>query len=153
MIEGLGLDGVGELGTNTAKGLVLLDEHGAFILKREGDSLMILFRDPGRALDCAVEMQAACQRFSRDKAPEDKVILCLGLSHGPVLRIGSNEAFGEAVNSASKLGEDTAEPHEILVTEEFVDACGGSLSWPLEPIDFVPPGSKGASRVVYDLAG
>lgn len=127
----------------------ILEDHGAFILKREGDSLMILFHDPRQSLDCALAMQRACQAFSADKPDEDKVILGLGLSHGKILRLGSNEAYGEAVNSASKLGEDTAGPNDVLVTDEFIASLGPEHGLELEPIDFVPPGSTGAFKVVY----
>lgn len=128
----------------------ILERNGGFVIKREGDSLMILFRDPVSALECAIEMQQACQSLSHERPDEEKVILCLGLSHGRILRLGTEEVYGEAVNSASKLGEDTAGHHEILVTKEFVEACGGDCGNGLEPIDYVPPGSRGAYRVVYD---
>ena len=130
----------------------IIHQHNGFLIKREGDSLMLLFRQPGDALACALDMQRACQRYSATKPGEDKVILCLGMSHGRILRLGSNEVFGAAVNSASKLGEDTAGPNEILVTEEFVEAMEGGISMQLELIDYEPPGSKRAYRVTYDKA-
>lgn len=130
----------------------ILGEHNAFIIKREGDSLMILFHNPKNALDAAIAMQNACQTYSLSKPPEEKVILCLGISHGRILRLGSNEVFGNAVNSASKLGEDTAGPHEILVTNDFVDAYDGDLELNLEAIDFKPPGSDRAYLVKYPHA-
>lgn len=130
----------------------ILHEHNAFIIKREGDSLMILFHNPKNALDAAIAMQQASQSYSLSKPSEDKVILCLGLSHGHILRLGSNEVFGNAVNSASKLGEDTAGPHEILVTNDFVDAYQGSVQLELERIEFKPPGSDTAYRVRYPNA-
>ncbi len=130
----------------------ILGEHNAFIIKREGDSLMILFHKPKDALNAAVAMQNAAQTFSLSRPPEDKVILCLGISHGRILRLGSNEVFGNAVNSASKLGEDTAGPHDILVTNDFVDAYDGDLELDLERIDFKPPGSDVAYRLGYQHA-
>jgi len=131
----------------------ILGEHNAFIIKREGDSLMILFHNPKSALNAAIAMQQASQTYSLSKPPEDKVILCLGMSHGRILRLGSKEIFGNAVNAASKLGEDTAGPHDILVTNDFVDAYDGDLKLDLERIDFKPPGSDAAFRVKYPHAG
>jgi len=130
----------------------ILHDHNAFIIKREGDSLMILFHNPKNALDAAIAMQQASQAYSLSKPPEDKVTLCLGMSHGHILRLGSNEIFGNAVNSASKLGEDTAGPHEILVTNDFVDAYDGDMQLQLERIEFKPPGSAAAFRVAYPHA-
>ena len=37
-----------------------------------GEDWTVMFRNPREALACALDMQAACQRYSRDKAPEDK---------------------------------------------------------------------------------
>jgi len=130
----------------------ILHEYNAFIIKREGDSLMILFHNPRNALGAAIAMQQACQKYSFSKPPEEKVILCLGISHGRILRLGSNEVFGNAVNSASKLGEDTAGPHEVLVTNDFVDAYDGDMALELEPIEFKPPGSDAAFLVKYPHA-
>jgi adenylate cyclase len=125
----------------------ILEAHGAFIVKREGDSLLILFRDPVRALACGEAMQAATVVYNQDKAAENHVILSLGLSYGRILRIGATDVFGNAVNAASKLGEDTAGPGEILVSEDFRAACADACAGRLEPIDFVPPGSSAAYRL------
>ncbi len=130
----------------------ILNEHNAFIIKREGDSLMILFHKPKDALAAAIDMQRAAQQFSLSRPDEEKVILCLGISHGRILRLGSNEIFGNAVNSASKLGEDTAGPHEILVTNDFIDAYDGEGTLDVEQIAFKPPGSDKAFFVKYQHA-
>ena len=94
-------------------------------------------------------MQAACTRYNENRPPEEHVLLGLGLSSGTVLRIAGDDVFGEAVNSASKLREDTSGPWDILVTQEFVDHCEGLDAESLDPIDFIPPGSKGAYKVIY----
>lgn len=126
----------------------LLRAHGGFVLKREGDSLLVLFRNPRQALACARAMQAASRRYSLGKPEEDKVILGVGLSHGLILRLGATEVYGAAVNAASKLGEDTAGQYEILLTEEFREACGDPFPGQLRPLEFIPPGSRGAFRLV-----
>lgn len=125
----------------------ILDAHGAFIVKREGDSLLILFRDPARALTCAEAMQNVTSEYNRDKETQNHVLLCVGLSYGRILRVGDADVFGNAVNAASKLGEDTAEPGEILVSEDFRLAAPDTCDGRLEEIDFVPPGSSKAYRI------
>ncbi|MBI3268169.1 MAG: hypothetical protein HYZ53_04045 [Planctomycetes bacterium] len=45
----------------------------------------------------------------------------IGLGYGPVIDL-DDDLWGNAVNTASKLGEDTSEPGEILITEEFYAA-------------------------------
>jgi class 3 adenylate cyclase len=91
-------------------------------------------------------MQQSLVEYNRDKSEEEQILLCVGIGYGRVLRIGDVDVFGHEVNSASKLGEDTAKAYEILVTpavrEEFkessdfrFDATEGShfaLHWRLE---------------------
>ena len=43
--------------------------------------------------------------------------VCIGIGFGEVLDAGHEGCFGNEVNVASKLGEDTAEPGEILLTQ------------------------------------
>jgi adenylate cyclase len=100
----------------------IVDEFDGILLKIEGDSMMILFRNPGKALKAVASMQSACVNYNLDKAEEERVLLCAGIGYGRVLRIGDSDVFGKEVNAASKLGEDTAKAGEILVTESVVQA-------------------------------
>lgn len=127
----------------------VIDRHGGFLLKVEGDSLMVIFRNVDEALACAIEMQHITRRYNVGRAPEDKVLLCVGLGYGDVLRIAEDDVFGAEVNAASKLGEDTAKEGEILVTGAVRDAAHLPAGGSFEPIDFVPPGANAAYRVLY----
>lgn len=94
----------------------IIAQHGGLLLKTEADSMLVLFSSAPSALRCAVAMQRACQALCEGRAPEDQVLLCIGLGHGRLLKIGDADVFGHEVNLASKLGEDTAKAHEILAT-------------------------------------
>lgn len=96
--------------------LPIVEEHDGLLIKTEGDSFLLLFRRPARALECAVRMQAACEQYNQGRRPEQQVLLCIGIGYGRVLRIGDQDVWGREVNLASKLGEDTAKAWEILVT-------------------------------------
>jgi class 3 adenylate cyclase len=129
----------------------LVEQHAGIVLKVEGDSLLVIFRNPQRALDCAIAMQQATQAYNQDKADTDKIWLCAGLGFGRVLRIGNEDVFGAQVNAASKLGEDTAEGGEILLTQAVYEAvgdlCKGQIGFEL--LDYEPPGADRAYRVIY----
>lgn len=127
-----------------------IDAHDGFLLKTEGDSMLVIFRNVAKAIGCAVDMQRATREYNGDKSEEEQIHLCAGLGHGPVLRIGDHDVFGAQVNAASKLGEDTAEAGEILVTES-VRASAESMELSFEPIDARPPGAEAAYRLVYAL--
>ncbi len=101
-----------------------IDENDGVLLKTEGDSMLVIFRNSAKALVCAIEMQRTVFYYNKGKQKEDEILLCIGIGYGKVLRIGDNDVFGEEVNSSAKLGEDTAKAWEILVTESVVKSAG-----------------------------
>ncbi len=128
----------------------IIDDHQGFLLKVEGDSLMVLFRRPESALQCAIEMQHACQRINKRRTKEEAILLCVGLGYGDVLRVGEHEVFGAEVNAASKLGEDTADSNEILVTGAIEEACRDTAGLGFESIPSLRiPGAESVFRVQY----
>jgi class 3 adenylate cyclase len=67
------------------------------------------------------------------------------------LRIGDRDVFGREVNAARKLGEDTAEANEILVTEAVRDAAGEIPGVSFEETDITVPGSAKNYHVRYSF--
>jgi len=129
-----------------------IDRHDGILLKTEGDSLLVIFRNPGKALDCALEMQRTLRDYNVDRSDAEQVLLCVGLGYGPVLRIGDRDVFGNEVNAASKLGEDTADAGEILVTDSLRHAVLDRLpEQQFELLDTIPPGAKAAYLFRYVL--
>lgn len=128
-----------------------IDSADGVLLKTEGDSMLVIFRSVSKALECAVEMQRTARDYNGDRREEEKILLCVGLGWGRVLRIGDSDVFGAEVNAAAKLGEDTAKAWEILVTGSVEKALEGAPGFRFEPTDVVPPGADKAFRVGYDL--
>lgn len=128
---------------------VVIDNDG-LILKSEGDSLMLLFRTPERALRAAVAMQRTVQMASTRMVAEEQVLLSIGVGYGDMLRVGDHDVWGREVNYASKLGEDTASPHEILATAAVVSAVGDAIAeLSYEPLRQEVAGSTSNFRVNY----
>lgn len=128
-----------------------IDRFDGILLKSEGDSLMVIFRSALKAAECAVEMQRTAKRYNQGKADTDKILLCVGLGCGRVLRIGDHDVYGAEVNAAAKLGEDTAKAWDILVTESVRTAARGAAALRFEPLDAAPPGADKAYRTVYEI--
>lgn len=129
--------------------LPVIESHDGFVLKSEGDSLLAIFRNPDKALQGAIAMQQVLVDYNQTQADEEKVLLCVGLGHGQMLRVGDIDIFGAEVNAASKLGEDTARAGDILITGEFKNACTAITGYTLEAIDDVPAGTSAAFKVHY----
>lgn len=96
--------------------LPVIAEHDGFLVKTEGDSLLLLFRTVRRAVECSVAMMAACDKVNARRRPEEQILLCIGIGWGKLLRIGEEDVWGREVNAASKLGEDRAQAGQILLT-------------------------------------
>lgn len=129
----------------------VIEQHGGILLKLEGDSMLVIFRNVDEAIDAAINMERACHSYNRTRAAAEQILMCIGLGFGDVLRIGDTDVFGAEVNAASKLGEDTAESWEILVTGNVRDAARAANSSSFIPIPFVPPGASAAFRLDYAL--
>jgi len=128
-----------------------IEDHDGVLLKLEGDSMLVMFRSVKKAIDSALAMQRKLSEYNTSRPDTEKILLCLGIGYGPVLRIGDEDVFGAEVNAASKLGEDTAGPWEILVTENVRREMLEKSDLRFTPIDAAPPGAKGAYRLEYDL--
>ncbi len=127
----------------------IVEAHDGILLKVEGDSFLVIFRNVQKGLQSAVAMQRALVKYDADKSDAEKVLLCVGLGYGSMLRIGDLDVFGEEVNSASKLGEDAAKAWEILVTEAVREQAGRMEGVSFEPLEELVAGRKRAYRVLY----
>jgi len=104
--------------------LPIVERHDGVLIKIEADSFLILFKKPSTAVACAIAMQKACAATNARRTPEEQIVLCVGVGHGRLLKIGDDDVFGHEVNLASKLGEDTAQSNEILATPAAREAAG-----------------------------
>lgn len=126
-------------------------EHDGILVKSEADSYLLLFKRPERALECAIAMQHTCQQTSKRRRAEEQIILCVGIGYGKILRIGDTDVYGEQVNVASKLGEDTARENEILISAQAKKAIGDFPDVTYEKVEDDVRVAKDNYRVNYPL--
>ena len=69
----------------------------AFFSRSRGDSFLVIFRNVTKGVQSAVEMQRTLAVYNADKLAEEKVLLCVGLGFGKILRIGDADVFGAEV--------------------------------------------------------
>lgn len=130
----------------------IIKDNNGIVLKVEGDSFLVIFKNTHDALKSSINMQKTLKTYNETKSDEEKVLLCIGLGFGKVLKVSDHEIYGAEVNAASKLGEDTAKAWEILVTENFKekhipDTYNDYIEFEYIPV--IPPGSTGAYKVIY----
>ena len=96
---------------------------------------MLIFRTVQDAIECSIKMQNTLKEYNKDKPEHEKVLLCVGIGFGKILRIGDADIFGEEVNAASKLGEDTAKKEEILITKGALTELGEKHNYIVNPLN------------------
>ena len=128
--------------------LPILDRHAGSLIRFEADNLFAVFPDPSRALAMMVEMIGALDRDNGSRAEGDRVQVSAGIDHGQIL-LDEGDFFGDAVNLASKLGEDLARANQVLVTStvrEMSMEAGG-----VEFVEFGQHSYPGTPEQVYQL--
>ncbi|MBE2249859.1 MAG: adenylate/guanylate cyclase domain-containing protein [Myxococcus sp.] len=98
--------------------LPLLEKHGCELVKQYGDDLFVVSKDAARLVAFARDFLAALELEKQRGHPLN---VSIGITKGDVLRVGS-DLFGDAVNRASKLGEDLGEAEELLLGLEVYEA-------------------------------
>jgi class 3 adenylate cyclase len=85
------------------------------VVKYEADNLYAVFENPIAALSCAIRINQAVHADNQDEADDvAHVRVSIGIETGMILLV-DGDFFGNAVNTASKLGEDLAEASEVLI--------------------------------------
>ncbi len=91
---------------------------GGRVVKFEADNCFAVFPEPAEAVRAAIAMHIAFDAANILTPSELDIKVACGIDCGRILLLGQEDCFGDAVNRASKLGEDVANSCEILVTQE-----------------------------------
>ena len=96
----------------------IVKSFDGYMIKYDADNCFALFPAPLNAVNAAIAMQHAFDAANILTADDLDIRIGCGVDFGRILVIGNEDCFGDAVNRASKLGEDIAEAGDILVTKE-----------------------------------
>ena len=99
-----------------------LREHGGFEVKSQGDGFMLVFREPERALACAIDIQRDLE--AAQLADDERVRVRMGLHTGQAIR-EEGDIFGRSVILAARIAAQ-ARGGEILVSGPLRDAAGSA---------------------------
>lgn len=96
----------------------IFHEHSCNTYRCEADNIYAEFDSPSQALEASLEANRALRENGLMLMGDEPFQVCIGIGYGLVLRSGTSDGcFGDEMNLASKLGEDTAEGREILLTK------------------------------------
>ncbi len=94
----------------------VIEQYHGQVVKFEADNCFAMFDDPLSAVQAALALNTAFLALNTLTEDEFDIHVSIGIDYGDVLLIGGPDYFGNAVNRASKIGEDIGGPGEILVT-------------------------------------
>lgn len=72
-------------------------------------------------MNASVAMQHAFDAANLLTADDLDIRIACGIDYGKILIVGDDDCFGDAVNRASKMGEDIAQAGEILITKDAMN--------------------------------
>lgn len=93
----------------------IIKEAGGEVMSENADNILAIFNDPRAAAEAAERMHATLNRRNAEVSEVERFAMSIGIDYGPVLRLTDN-AYGDHVNKAFKIGEDLARRGETLAT-------------------------------------
>lgn len=99
----------------------IVQSYDGYMIKFDADNCFALFPSSLNAINAAIAMQHAFTAANLFTTDDLDIRVACGIDYGKILVVGSEDCFGDAVNRASKLGEDVAEAGDILVTKDAMD--------------------------------
>ena len=95
----------------------ILENYNNLGFKFEADNVYAIFDHPNDAVSAALEAHEAVHQSRLMLTESEPFRVCVGIGYGKMLYSETLEGyFGEEMNLASKLGEDTADGGETLIT-------------------------------------
>ena len=102
--------------------------HDAHVFRFEADNAYAAFDRPDDAIRAAFDIHRAIDRSGLMLTETEPFRVCIGIGFGDLLYSETLEGyFGEEINLASKLGEDTAAGGETLITKAAHQGAGEDL--------------------------
>jgi len=96
----------------------IIEKHDSEIYITEADSIIALFPSVQNALDAILEIHHTIREKKLMLSDDEAFQVCAGIGYGDLLVTGEyGDFYGPEMNLASKLGEDSAEANELMLTE------------------------------------
>lgn len=130
----------------------LLTQWNGRLVKFEADNVYAVFTSSLDAVRCALSIHEAFHNLTNGLPDVDNVVVSIGIARGRILMIPGHDFFGDAVNLASKLGEDLAGHRETFISADLLADVSGEPGIKVEPLDMAVGGIRLAAARVSRIA-
>ena len=112
----------------------IVHQHGGSLVKFEADNGFAVFLKAEHGIRAAIKMNQAFEIENARYPEEFDIRVSCGLDHGKIILLEGQDFYGDPVNTASKLGEDTATAGEILVSQTAMKTLPVNVSFDSDPV-------------------
>lgn len=110
--------------------------HKGAVVKFEADNGYAVFPEPEHGIRAAMAINEVFEVANASTPDAFDIHVACGLDHGKIILLDGQDFFGEAVNAASKLGEDLAAAGEILVSRAAMEHLPAGVVFQGESVHF-----------------
>jgi len=127
-----------------------IETYGGRVVKFEADNCYATLPVVTAAIRACIALNLAFDAANLVTEETLDIRIACGIDTGKILLVGEDDFFGNAVNRASKLGEDVAGPGEILVTQSAMELVQPEVEFRWEPLKLAISGIQlDAARILY----
>lgn len=105
----------------------LIQAGGGRLLKCETDNCYAFYDSADAAIATSIRINAEIERRNQTADDANQIYVSMGMDYGELLLLGSEEFYGDPVNTASKLAEDLAGRGETLISDRLLAQASTAL--------------------------
>lgn len=110
----------------------IIEKYKGTVVKYEADNVYATFESVKKAVEASIAINLALDAMNILTDDDKDIMVGIGIGYGKFLHIKEHDFFGDAVNKASKLGEDFAKGGDILLTPEALEHFDGKEEYKFE---------------------
>ena len=130
----------------------IIKSNSGNLVKYVADNLYARFDNASNAVDAAIEINETLDNINKATPSKWDICVATGIDYGNFLLTEDGDIFGDAVNCASKFGEDLAHSNEIIISKKVFEHINDVEKYPAIPVCFNISGiSLDAYSIKYDV--
>jgi adenylate cyclase len=110
----------------------IIEKYKGTIIKFEADNVYATFESVKKAVEASIAINLAINAMNILTDEDKDIAVGIGIGYGKILLIKGEDFFGDAVNKASKLGEDFANAGDILLSVDAYEALTNKEDYTFE---------------------
>jgi len=114
----------------------IIESNSGTLVKYVADNVYAIFDSASDAIASAIEVNKTLDEINKSTPAKWDICVSTGIDYGGFLKTEDGDLFGDAVNCASKLGEDIAQKNEIIISKEAFEHIENQGDYQAEFVHF-----------------